>query len=423
VALAERVRSEKAWRFPAGIEPEQRRGAESRRGPLIGRERELTGLLALWEASRNGPRATVAFIAGDAGSGKTRLAEEVVTRARLAGAWTAQARAVPADSDEPWSALIGLANGGLLEAPGLAAAASESLAAFASRLPDWADRFPEARRAAPAKEAKALIDLLRAASGEQPLVLLLDDAQWSDHDSLLALGAALRDLERAPLFLVVTAAPFPARPELDEIKARIPRDVAGAALTLGPLSAEALRALAAWAVPSYAPADLDRLTRRVGADSAGLPLLAVELLHAVALGLDLKGAEPPRPWPAEHRTLDQSLPGDLPDAVVAAIRIGFRRLSKDAQAVLAAASVLGDRVTARTLAAATKLDAERVAATLDELEWQRWLTAEARGYAFIARIVRDVVARDMLTEGQRLRLLEEAGPAAKASAPRGRTAR
>ncbi|MGD0991551.1 MAG: AAA family ATPase [Gemmatimonadales bacterium] len=413
VALAERVRSEKAWRLPAGMEPEQRRGAESRRAPLIGRERELTALLTLWESCRGEPRATVAFVAGDVGVGKTRLAEEVLARARLAGAATAQARAVPADTADPWSTLVGLANGGLLDAPGLAAAAPASLAAFASRLPDWSDRFVEARRAAPAPPAQALTDLLRAASGEQPLVLLLDDAQWSDRDSLLALGAAVRDLQRAPLLLVLTAAPFPAREELDEIKARIPRDVAGAALAVTPLGSDALRALAAWALPSYGAADLDRLTRRVGADSAGLPLLAVELLHAVALGLDLHGTATAKPWPAEHRTLDQSLPGDLPDAVVAAIRIGFRRLSKDAQTVLAAASVLGDRVATGALARATGLDAGHLIPALDELEWQRWLAAEARGYAFIARIVRDVVARDMLTEGQRLRLLEAAASGGK----------
>jgi DNA-binding SARP family transcriptional activator len=423
VSLAERVRNEKTWHLPAGIEPEQRRGAESRRAPLIGREKELTALMTLWEACRSEPRATVAFVAGDAGAGKTRLAEEALARARLAGAATAQARAVPADTDDPWSALVGLANGGLLEAPGLAAAAPGSLAAFASRLPDWADRFAEARRAAPAPPAQALTDLLRAASGEQPLVLLLDDAQWSDRDSLLALGAAVRDLQRAPLFLVLTAAPFPAREELDEIKTRIPRDVAGAAFTVKPFEGEALRALAAWALPSYGAADLDRLTRRVGADSAGLPLLAVELLHAVALGLDLHGPTAAKPWPAAHRTLDQSLPGDLPDAVVAAIRIGFRRLSKDAQSVLAAASVLGDRVAAGVLARATGLDDEHLAAALDELEWQRWLTAEARGYAFIARIVRDVVARDMHTEGQRLRLLEAAASGGKIASPKERRAR
>ena len=41
---------------------------------------------------------------------------------------------------------------------------------------------------------------------------------------------------------------------------------------------------------------------------------------------------------------------------------------------------------------------------LDELEWQRWLTAEPRGYTFVARIVRDVVDRDMVTPGQRQRI-------------------
>jgi hypothetical protein len=102
--------------------------------------------------------------------------------------------------------------------------------------------------------------------------------------------------------------------------------------------------------------------------------------------------------------------------VVAAIRIGFRRLSKDAQTVLAAASVLGDRVATGALARATGLDAGHLIPALDELEWQRWLAAEARGYAFIARIVRDVVARDMLTEGQRLRLLEAASGGKNATA-------
>jgi len=43
---------------------------------------------------------------------------------------------------------------------------------------------------------------------------------------------------------------------------------------------------------------------------------------------------------------------------------------------------------------------------LDELEWQRWLVAEPRGDGFVARIVRQVIERDMLTLGQRNRLLQ-----------------
>jgi hypothetical protein len=152
---------------------------------------------------------------------------------------------------------------------------------------------------------------------------------------------------------------------------------------------------------------LDRVVRRVATDSAGLPLLAVELLRAVALGLDLGSAS--GAWPEPQRTLDQSLPGDLPDAVVAAIRIGFGRRSPDAQRVLAAAAALGDRVPAERVAAALKEPLELVHRALDELEWHHWLVAEPRGYGFVARIVRQVVERDMLTPGQRRRLLEAAG--------------
>jgi predicted ATPase len=236
--------------------------------------------------------------------------------------------------------------------------------------------------------------------------MMLDDAQWIDRESLLALGALLRDLKRTPLFVLIAAAPYPERPELGELRARIGRELGGAALRLGPLSVEALRTLARWALPSYDDVELDRVARRVATDSAGLPLLAVELLHAVALGLDLgitTGA-----WPEPLHTLDQTLPGELPDAVAAAVRVGFRRLSRDAQTALAAASVLADRVNASTLELATGLTTDTLDAALDELEWQRWLSAESRGYSFVARIVRDVVARDMLTAGQRERILDSA---------------
>src|SRR5207245_9993168 len=97
-----------------------------------------------------------------------------------------------------------------------------------------------------------------------------------------------------------------------------------------------------WALPAFGDVELDRITRRVATDSAGIPLLAVELLHAVASGLDLR--ETGGAWPEPLHTLDQTLPGDLPDAIVAAIRIEFRRLSPDAQRVLVVAAVLNGRV-------------------------------------------------------------------------------
>jgi hypothetical protein len=74
--------------------------------------------------------------------------------------------------------------------------------------------------------------------------------------------------------------------------------------------------------------------------------------------------------------------------------------------VLAAASILDPRVAPELLSRAADLPIEEVTSALDELEWSRWLLVDARGYAFVAGIVRDVVARDMLTPGQRQRIAE-----------------
>jgi hypothetical protein len=210
-----------------------------------------------------------------------------------------------------------------------------------------------------------------------------------------------------PLTLILATAPYPERPELDELRSRIGRDLEGDAVRLRRLDRTALRSLAAEMLPGYDPVSLDRVVRRVATDSAGLPLLAVELLRAVALGLDLGTIA--GTWPEPLRTLDQSLPGDLPDAVVAAIRVAFRRLTPAAQRVLVSASVLGDLASPAVLERALEMDADTLGHALDELEWRRWLVAEPRGYSFAARIVRQVVQRDMVTPGQRRRVLEAVG--------------
>ncbi len=389
LALAERVRRERVWRLPERLRTSGPSGPASRRAPLAGRCAELARLGDVWAACRRERRAAVAVIEGEGGHGKTRLAEELVARARLDGAAVAAVRAVEADTADPWSGVLGIARSGLLEARGAAGAPSAALARLRGEPGD-------------ATPAWALAAVAAAVAEERPVAMVADDAHWLDRPSLLALDALVRDLAGAPLLLVVTVAPHPPRAELDALRARVGREVAGVALRLGPLDADALRELARWALPAYDAVALDRVTRRVATDSAGIPLLAVELLHAVASGLDLR--QSPGAWPEPLRTLDQTLPGALPDAVVAAVRVGFRRLSADAQRVLAAAAVLGGRVPAAALERAAEVGGDALAAALDELEWQRWLTAEARGYAFVARIVRDIVARDMVTAGQRERI-------------------
>ena len=404
-ALVDRIRRERSLRPEGAIGGTDGEGVV--RPPFEGRAGELGRLLQAVSRAAAERVATLLVFEGESGVGKTRLLEELLARLRLDGFSIATARAVEADRDEPWSGLLAVARGGLAEAHGMGAAPPEALGAFAEALPAWRERFPGVDPQSTYPIGRAMVEALRTAAEERPVVLALDDAQWLDRDTALELSAILRDLATAPLTVVLAMVPHPKRPELDELRTRIGRDLAGEAVRLRPLDRAALRRLAERMLPGYDRVAIDRVTRRVATDSAGMPLLAVELLRAVALGLDLGTIS--EAWPEPLRTLDQTLPGELPDAVVAAIRIGFRRLSPSAQRVLAAASVLGDLVAASLLEKVLSQSPEETALALDELEWHRWLVAEPRGYSFVARLVRRVVERDMLTPGQRRRVLVAAG--------------
>jgi DNA-binding SARP family transcriptional activator len=406
-ALAERVRHERTIRPPGPARSRDTAEGEPRL-PLVGRESELSRLADAATVACRERRACALILEGESGVGKTRLLEELLGRLRLDGVAVAAVRAVEADRDEEWSGIRGLARSGLLEARGLPATPARALAVFADAMPEWADRFPHLpHEGPPLSYGRALSEVVRAAAEEQPVALAVDDVQWLDQASLLGLLATLRDLESAPLVLIFATDSHTPRLELDALRSRLGGNTRGVALKLSSLDSADLRALARRMLPGFSDVEIERVVRRVGTDSAGLPLLAVELLRAVALGLDLRGTA--GAWPEPYKTLDQTMPGDLPDTVVAAIRVGFRRLSAGAQRALAAASVLGDRVTLELLAQVLGLPADQVAGALDELEWHRWLAYDPRGYTFVARVVRQVIARDMLTPGQRQRVIEAAG--------------
>lgn len=403
-ALADRIRAGQLGPAP---ETPAAAAAATRRLPLVGRAEEMRHLTAAWGGAVAGRRTTVEVLLADAGLGKTRLAEELASRAELEGATVLRVRGVEADAGAPLSGLIGLGRGGLLAAPGIAAAPGAAHAAFAAVIPEWGDRYRGSSGAEAAPMPRAFAELVRATCEERPLLVVADDSHLLDVESLTALAALPRDLPAAPLLVLLTADPAHPAPALEELRAHLGRDLPGGTTALDVLDQPALAAMARAVFPSYDPPALDRLARRLAADSAGVPLLAIEILHAVAAGLDLNresGA-----WPAPYHTLTQTTPGNLPDTVVAAIRVGYRRLSETAQKVLAAAAAIGGRLTPEALAQGTELPLPAVHAALDELEWQRWLSSDARGYAFVAAIVERVIERDMLTPGQRRRLRGAAG--------------
>jgi hypothetical protein len=109
--------------------------------------------------------------------------------------------------------------------------------------------------------------------------------------------------------------------------------------------------------------------------------------------------------------MDKTLPTAMPAALVAALRMAFRRLDADAQSLLTIAALLPEPFHSARLhqLRGAGIEADHLA-VLDRLEWQCWLVADARGYAFRARAVRRMIAEEMLTPGQRQRLLQRIAP-------------
>src|SRR5881396_1183982 len=170
--LADRIRDARVGRRVLAAPP-----AARPRPPLCGRGAELAALAAAWERTKSG-RGQVIIVEGEPGEGKSRLIEELVARARLDDATVAAARAVAVDQKQEWSAVAGLLAAGLADAPGIAGAPPDALAALVGLAPDLAVRFRHTGAALPVGEG--VRDAVLAAAQERPVLLALDDAHWID---------------------------------------------------------------------------------------------------------------------------------------------------------------------------------------------------------------------------------------------------
>ena len=398
--LARRLRAGDVVRVsPPAQQPEQMT-------PLVGEGRRLLArLTALWEEAAAGPR--IALVRGDPGTGKTRLLDELAARARLEGAVVAYARALEGD-DPPGLVTAWLRSG--LAVPELASAPPAALAPLAVLDPDLGVTFPGARGVTPLPLDHALTSAVVAIAAERRVLLVLDDAHRA---AATTVGSIVHLVQRggSASLLVVLAAPLSglaAPAGLDGMSERIGRDLRGVELHTRPLAEPDVAEFAGWAVPGYTGPERERLARRVMADTAGNAFLVVELMLALRAGLSVSPGEGAA-WPAARRTLDDTLPSQLPPAVAAALRLRYRALSDPAQRVLAALAVLGGRTATATLARAALVPRGDLERALDELEWQRWIQGDAHGYSFVTRLARDVILTDMVTGGEQRRIRERAG--------------
>ena len=156
---------------------------------FVGREDAMQMLSAAGAAARAGAQQTV-LVWGEPGIGKTRLLAEYKALACLQGALVFQATCQPHDVFRPLGILSDLV-GQLLQAPGALGCDPEGRELLTRLVTSSAGPQHQTEQHRGESSLAAIIssldDLLGAVSSEHALVILIDDAQWLDRESLKAL--------------------------------------------------------------------------------------------------------------------------------------------------------------------------------------------------------------------------------------------
>jgi tetratricopeptide (TPR) repeat protein len=222
---------------------------------------------------------------GEGGIGKTRLAVELLARARAGNARVGRCSAIAgAPPFAQWMELLaGLARE--LEPPPAESQWPEELGRLAPSLPR---RLGRARgrpvdvpgELARARLFEAVVELAEHAIADRPLVLLFDDVHVADAPTLELAAYVARRIEAMPVLIVLTRRMTPRRDEVDALAhAARGRGVAVRELELQPLRRAELEALVDAVSALDAPA-----RERVIAAADGNPLLALEGARATVAG-------------------------------------------------------------------------------------------------------------------------------------------
>ncbi len=381
----------------------------------VAREDELEQLQQRFLKALGG-EGQVVFITGEAGSGKTTLAKEFLGRALQSHAGltaafsTCNAFAGNMDSFLPFIDLLHMLAGDL-EARWASSPLERALAlhlwtslpvvvqALVEYGPDLIDRFVPgeallrrarslARRhgnhleqwvrrgeSEPARVARAVTQsdlfaqvagVLKAISRSHPLLLVLDDLQWADRDSLNLLFYLGRRLEGCRILVVGIYRMEEVRPgfgEAEQPLAHVLRELQG---NCGYLEVDLSNSDGRRFIDAYLDCEANALgsafRSTLERHTGGVPLFTVELVRGMQERAELVRDAQGR-W-VESRQLDWER---LPPRLEAVIAEQTARLPPEWRRLLCAASVEGDDFCAETVARLLSSPVEAVTQQLSEL--------------------------------------------------------
>lgn len=322
------------------------------------------------------------LVSGEAGVGKSRLAGELRRDAASAGWYSFVGRCVEmVVGDLPYGPVAeGLRS--LREEAMLPPALGEILGTNADIQELFAtDPTSLGKDLARRRTFESVLGLVARASGEQPLLIVLEDLHWADSSTLALLRFVAHNLRRHRVLVVATCrseGDLTSRPPVGQALEDLLRLRSTEQLDLAPFNREELAQLAARLLGQpLEPELLDRLEQR----SDGNAFLAEELLSSQALRED----------------------ADLPSRLATIVRVRLATLSADARAIVQVAATIGREIPDELLSEVCGLDEETLTRGLrTAVSAGTLVPGSGRGsYAFRHWLVKEVVYRDLLPIEQR----------------------
>jgi DNA-binding NarL/FixJ family response regulator len=298
-----------------------------RRDPLVGRDRELQEIGATIAAASGGEGGLL-LLAGEAGVGKTTLAEAAVAAAGVEALFGIASQRGSA----PYTPIAAALRSFLRRSPG-------GLAEMGPLTSQLAVLLPELGPGAEAPDREALFEAIRRAfetlGCAGATVVLLDDLQWADAATLELLASLAAAAEEWPLLLlgVYRSDEIPRGHPLRRLRADLRRGGRLEELVVEPLDAEATAALAAQVLGAEpGPALRATLVDR----SQGIPFFIEELAAALAAGSLLAPGK-------RGLELEASAAMPVPETIRDVVRMRTDALSAAGQLALQAAAAAGTR--------------------------------------------------------------------------------
>lgn len=342
--------------------------------PLVGRADAWQQLQTAWRRASRG-RPHLVLIAGEAGIGKTRLAEELLEWADQQGIATARARSYAAEGELAYAPVAAWFRSDALQAA-LPALDDVWLIELARVLPEFLNTRPDLPRPGPLRESwqrRRLFEALTHAvlTAGQPLLLVLDDAQWSDQETLEWLRYLLHVEQPARLMVVGLYRPgeVGADHPLAALQHAVHRSRQLTEIELGRLDRTETADLAAHVAGQDLPPDL---TARLFDETEGNALFVVETMRAATGDWGLEIGD------SNSATSSQSLISNLqslPPGIQTVIQERLTQLTPPTRELVGLAATIGREFTFDVLAEASEGDEDALVQGLDEL-WQRRIVRE-----------------------------------------------